>query len=121
MSAASPKPVFRVDKVTAAIIRGRLVVSVNGAVSSGGWSSPRLHLRELRPEEVNTETIEFQATPPAQDTVVIQALLPVTATAVFPLPRAGVTQVKVESESNMITAPIAPEPPAAPAEPYRSP
>jgi len=118
---ASPKLVFRVDKVTAAIIKGRLVVSVSGAVSSGGWYAPRLHLRELTAAEVNTETIEFQANPPPPDTVVIQALLPIKTTAVFPLPRYAVTQVKVEAESNILIAPIVPEASAPPAAPSPSP
>jgi hypothetical protein len=120
-AAAAPRLVYRVDKVTAAIVRGRLVVSVNGAVSSGGWTAPRLHLRELTAAEVNTETVEFLATPPPPDTVVIQALLPMTTTAVFPLPRYAVTQVKVESENNAVIAQITPEAPVAPAAPYRSP
>ncbi|HWD28184.1 MAG TPA: hypothetical protein VG387_13520 [Rhizomicrobium sp.] len=122
-SHATPKLIFRVDKVTAAIINRHLVVSVSGAVETGGWSQPRLHLEEPRPTDVNTETIQFLAVPPAQDTVVIQALLPKTVTAVFPLPRTGITQVKVEAESNYLIAPIAPEPVvvAVPATPSPSP
>ncbi len=49
---AAPALVFKVDKVTAAIIHGRLVVSATGAVKSGGWTQPRLHLKEFRIPEV---------------------------------------------------------------------
>ncbi len=113
-TAAEPKLIAKVDKATAAIIKGRLVVSASGAVNSGGWTLPRLHLLPHKPED-NTETIEFQATPPPPDAVVIQALLPVQTTAVFPLPHYGVTQIKVVSETNAVMAPLQTPAPAAPA------
>ncbi|MEJ0025414.1 MAG: hypothetical protein WDN01_05240 [Rhizomicrobium sp.] len=103
---AAPTLVFKVDKVTAAIVRNHLVVSATGAVRTGGWRQPRLHMREFHIPESDTEIIEFLASPPAAGAVVIQALLPVTATAVFPLPRYATVQVKVVSETNSITAPI---------------
>ena len=105
--AAAPALVFKVDRVTAAIVRIHLVVTAMGAVSSGGWTMPRLHLREFRIPESDTELIEFLATPPLPGAVVIQALLPMSVTAVFPLPHYAVTQVKVVSQSNSVTAPIA--------------
>ena len=103
---AAPKLVYRVDKVTAAIVKGHLVVSVSGAVPSGGWTVPRLHMKEGHVAESDTEIFEFLAAPPLSNSVVIQALLPVTATAVFPLPRYATVKVKVEAESNNLTAPI---------------
>src|SRR5450432_3663939 len=106
MAAAAPKLVYKIDRVTAAIVRNHLVVSVNGAVSSGGWTLPRLHLNLAHTPPPDTETIEFQASPPLADAVVIQALLPIATTATFPLPRTVVTQVTVVSESNSVTAPI---------------
>ena len=110
---AEPKLILKIDKVTAAIIKGRLVVNAAGAVNSGGWTAPRLHLLAHKPED-NTETIEFQAQPPLADAVVIQALLPIQTTAVFPLPHTGVTQIKVVSETNAIVAPFQMPRPAAP-------
>ncbi|HEX4292870.1 MAG TPA: hypothetical protein VHZ29_01915 [Rhizomicrobium sp.] len=104
--AAAPQPVYRVDSVTAKILHGHLVVSVNGAVSSGGWSKPRLHLETPQKPESPEEVIEFQASPPADNTVVVQALLPITTTAVFPLPRYATVRVKVTSQTNTVTAPI---------------
>jgi hypothetical protein len=104
---ASPKLVYKIDRVTAAILHDRLVVTAEGAVNSGGWTLPRLHL-DLAHAEAGSETIEFQATPPLANAVVIQALLPMTTTSVFPLPRAGVTQVTVVGETNRVSAPIQP-------------
>ena len=112
--AAAPALVFKVDKVTAAIVRNHLVVRADGAVKSGGWTAPRLHLKDVRVPEGDTETFEFQATPPASGAVVIDALLPITATAVFPLPRYATVQVKVMAQSNAVAAPVTPAP-AAPA------
>jgi len=109
-AAAAPQLIVKVDKVTAAIIRNHLVVSATGAVRSGGWTMPRLHLKEFHIPESDTEVIEFLATPPAAGAVVIQALLPVTATAVFPLPHYATVQVKVVTETNSLIAPISPPP-----------
>lgn len=112
---AEPRLITKIDKVMAAIIKGRLVVNASGAVNSGGWTAPRLHLLPHKPED-NTETIEFQAQPPLADAVVIQALLPIQTTAVFPLPHYAVTQIKVVSETNAVTAPLQMPPrPAVPA------
>jgi hypothetical protein len=108
--------VLKVDRVTAAIIRNHLVVNASGAVNSGGWTSPRLHMKEVHIPESDTEVIEFLATPPTSDTVVIQALLPIQTTATFPLPRYGAVQVTVVAQSNSVTAPIAVRP-AKPAKP----
>lgn len=117
-SHAAPQLVFKVDKVTAAIVRNHLVVSVSGAVNSGGWTAPRLHLLAHVPES-DTQEIEFQATPPPPGAAVIQALLPMKAIAVFPLPRYATVQVKVTAESNSVIAPITTTPAAAPVPPAR--
>jgi len=109
---AEPKLIYKVDKVTAAIIKNRLVVNASGAVNSGGWTLPRLHLLPHQPE-ADTEVIEFQAQPPLADAVVIQALLPISTTAVFPLPHYGTIQVKVVGETNAVMAPLQMPAPAA--------
>jgi hypothetical protein len=111
---AEPKLIYRIDKVSAAIIKNRLVVNASGAVTTGGWTAPRLHLLPHKPED-NTETVEFRAQPPVDQGVVIQALLPIQTTAVFPLPHYGVTQVKVVGETNAVMAPIQFPAAAAPA------
>ena len=104
-SVAAPQLVMRVDSVTAKVVNHRLVVQAKGAVNTGGWTRPRLHLVP-HVAEAPDEVIEFQASPPLDNAVVIQALLPIETTAVFPLPRYGTVRVKVTSESNSVTAPI---------------
>jgi len=101
---AEPKSVLKVDSATATIVNAHLVVTANGAVATGGWSNPRLHIHKT---EGNFEIVQFQATPPVADAIVIQALVPVSATAIFPLPGGTITHVKIISETNAVTAPIA--------------
>lgn len=105
-AAAAPELIYKVDHVTATTVGRHMVVSATGAVRSGGWTSPRLHLKEIHIPESDTEVIEFLATPPAPDKVVIQALLPVSVTAKMRLPRYGSVQIKVVAETNSVTAPI---------------
>ena len=102
---AASQLVYRVDAVTAKTVNNHLVVTASGAVSSGGWSRPRLHLT-AHVAEAADQVIEFQASPPLGNSVVIQALLPVSTTAVFPLPHYGTIRIKVVSQSNAVTAPI---------------
>jgi hypothetical protein len=104
-TAAAPARVFRVDKASATILNHRLIVRASGAVRSGGWKLPRLHLLPHVPESA-TQQIEFLAAPPGAHDVVIQALLPVETTAVFPLPHYGTIQVEILSETNSVTTPI---------------
>ncbi len=105
-AATAPQLIYKVDRVTAAIVKGHLVVTAEGAVNSGGWTLPRLHLNPFHVPESDAEVIECQAMPPIENAVVIQALLPVVMTSVFPLPPYGVTQVTVVTETNSVTAPI---------------
>ena len=103
---AAPKLVDKVDTVGAKMVGKKLVVTATGAVNSGGWTAPLLRVKEVRVPESDTEVIEFVATPPPADAVVVQALVPVTATGTFALPPYAVVQVKVVAESNSVTAPI---------------
>ncbi|HEV2649897.1 MAG TPA: hypothetical protein VGU69_01455 [Rhizomicrobium sp.] len=105
---AEPKPVLKVDKVTAVIVNAHLVVTASGAVRTGGWTVPRLHMVNFHKPDGDTEIVQFLATPPLADAIVIQALVPIATTATFPLPPSTVTQVKVVSESNSVVAPITP-------------
>ena len=102
---AAPQLIVRVDSVIAKIVNHHLVVQAKGAVNTGGWTRPRLHLTP-HVAEAPDEVIEFQASPPLDNAVVIQALLPIETTAVFPLPRYGTVRVKVTSQSNAVSAPI---------------
>ena len=62
-AAAEPKPVFKVDKVTAAIVNAHLVITANGAVRTGGWSVPRLHMVNFHKPEGDTEIVQFLDNP----------------------------------------------------------
>lgn len=104
-AAASPKPIYKVDSVAASIHGNKLTIIAAGAVSTGGWSKARLRLKPHKPE-ANTLEYEFVATPPAPEAMVVQVLIPVTATLVTKLPPYGVTQIKVDADGNSTTADI---------------
>ena len=106
VASAASQLIYRVDSVTAKTVKGRLVVTASGAVTSGGWTRPRLHMDPVHIPESADEVIQFLASPPLGNSVVIQALLPITTTAVFPLPHYGTVRIKVTSQTNAITAPI---------------
>lgn len=106
-AAAGPKPIYKVDSVAASIQGRKLTVIAAGAVSTGGWSKARLRLKPHKPE---ADTLEYElvAMPPAPDAMVVQALIPVSATLVTKLPPYGVTKIKVDAETNSTTADIKP-------------
>lgn len=103
---AAPKPIYKVDSVSAKTVGRNLVVTASGAVNSGGWASPHLRLSENHKPESDTEVIEFLAAPPPPGAVVVQTLVPVTARATLALPPYGVVQVKVVAATNSVTATI---------------
>lgn len=107
-AAAKPRDslIYKVDSASARVTGRKLVVHAGGAVSTGGWTNPRLHALPQRAPETDTLTIEFRAMPPAPDAAVIQALLPVSATATFPLPRYATTKVKIVTQTGGIVVPI---------------
>jgi hypothetical protein len=106
---ASARPraqlVYRIDSVSAAIVDGRLVVDVSGAVSSGGWKKPKLRAKPSAPE-AHVLQMDLIAEPPSPKRVVIQALLPVHAEAKLPLPKYGIVAVSAASQTNEVTAEI---------------
>ena len=104
--AAPAKLVYRIDRAAAAIENNRLVIVARGAVSTGGWMNPRLRLRETSGQEANTLEVEFVATPPRRRAAVAQAILPVSARIKARRPYYGVVQVKVVSQTNIVTVPI---------------
>jgi hypothetical protein len=104
--AAPTKLVYRIDRATATIAHNRLVISARGAVSTGGWMKPLLRLREAFGGEAATLEVEFVATPPRHRAAVAQAILPVSGRLAARLPRYGVIQVKIVSQTNSVTVPI---------------
>ncbi len=99
---AADKRVYKIDSLIATQKKGRITVQVSGAVQSGGWKNPRLHV--IPRDNGRTLTVEFVGTPPPPGMVVIEALLPVTVSAEFKA--AGITAVKVVADANEMTTQI---------------
>ena len=106
-STAAPRArlVYRIDRVSAVVQDKELVVSVNGAVRTGGWRHPRLRAKASAPE-ANVLEMEFYADPPPPRHVVVQALLPISTEIKTGLPKYGTVAVSVSSETNEITTQI---------------
>jgi hypothetical protein len=98
--------IYRVDSASATIVRHHLVISANGAVSSGGWSKPELVIRQPSVPEAKRIEIKFVARPPASRDAVVQALLPISVRKVTSLPRYGIKEVKITAATNSVTVPI---------------
>ena len=99
---AAEKRVYKIDSVVATQKSGRVTIQVHGAVQTGGWKNPRLHV--IPGDNNRTLTIEFVATAPPPGMVVIEALLPISATAEFKSQGQGA--VKVVASANEMTAHI---------------
>ncbi|HEY2009278.1 MAG TPA: hypothetical protein VGH23_09840 [Rhizomicrobium sp.] len=97
---AADKRVFRIDSLIATQKGGQVILQAKGAVQTGGWSKPRLHL--IR-NDGRVMTVEFLATPPPPDMTVIDGLVPVAATAQF---RGRAGSVHVEADENEITSQV---------------
>ncbi|OJT99134.1 MAG: hypothetical protein BGN82_09235 [Alphaproteobacteria bacterium 65-7] len=99
---AGDKRVYKVDSVIATWKGNTLSVQANGAVSSGGWKNARLQIVR---KDARSVTLEFVALPPPADMVVIQSLVPVTASLEI---RAAskVTSVNTLAEANELTSQV---------------
>ena len=74
----------------------------SGAVTTGGWTKPHLHV--LR-NDGHTITVEFLAAPPPPNMTVIEAIVPIAATARIKS-RGRITSVHAIAEANEITAQV---------------
>ncbi|MGC9954957.1 MAG: hypothetical protein ABSD21_11850 [Rhizomicrobium sp.] len=107
VAAAAPVTlVYRIDRATATIEHNRIVITARGAVSTGGWMKPLLRLHEASAAEAGTLDVEFVATPPRHRAAVAQVILPVSARLAARLPHTGVVQVKIVSQTNVVTVPV---------------
>ena len=97
---AADKRVLRIDSLTASQKDGAILVQAKGAVSSGGWSKPHLHLVR---GDGHTVALEFLAAAPPPGMTVIDGLVPVTAS--FSV-KGRATSVRVEAEENEITSQV---------------
>ena len=97
---AAERRVLRIDGLIASRKNGIITLQAKGAVPSGGWTSPRLHV--IR-RDGRTITVEFLATPPPMGMTVIDALVPVTADARV---KGRASSVHVLADQNEITSQI---------------
>ncbi|HKU65613.1 MAG TPA: hypothetical protein VJQ06_11200 [Rhizomicrobium sp.] len=97
---AAEKRVLRIDGLIASQKKGVILLQAKGAVQSGGWTNPRLHV--IR-RDGRTITVEFLATPPPMGMTVIDALVPVTADARV---KGRAASVHVLADQNEITSQI---------------
>jgi hypothetical protein len=99
-SFAADKRVFRIDSLIASQKKGVIQLQAKGAVQTGGWTKPRLHVVHA---DGHTLTVEFLATPPPSGMTVIDALVPVTATADV---KARAASVHVLADENEMTSQV---------------
>lgn len=97
---AADKRVFRIDSLIATQKRGKIILQAKGAVPTGGWSKPRLHLIH---NDGRVMTVEFLATPPPPEMTVIDGLVPVMAKTEI---RGHAESVHVEADENEITSQV---------------
>ena len=97
---AADKRVFRVDSVIATQKDGTILVQAKGAVQTGGWTRPHLHVMH---GDGHTVTLEFLATAPPTGMTVIDALVPVTASLAL---KGRGASVHVLADENEITTQV---------------
>ena len=99
---AADKRVYRIDSLIATRKGGSIMVQAKGAVQTGGWKNPRLHVIH---SDRNAVTVEFLATPPPPGMTVIEALVPVAAEARVKL-KTRAPSVRAVADANEMTAQI---------------
>jgi hypothetical protein len=97
---AADKRVLRIDSLTATQKDGAILVQAKGAVSSGGWTRPHLHLLH---GDGHSVVLEFLAAPPPPGMVVIDGLVPVAATLSV---KGRATSIHVQADENEITSQV---------------
>ncbi|MFO1249023.1 MAG: hypothetical protein U1E93_12600 [Alphaproteobacteria bacterium] len=98
--ALADKRVLRIDSLTASQKDGAILVQAKGAVSSGGWTKPHLHVVHGDGHSIQ---LEFLATPPPPGMVVIDGLVPVTANLSI---KGRATSIHVQADENEITSQV---------------
>jgi hypothetical protein len=97
---AGEKRVFRIDSLIATQKNGTILLQAKGAVPTGGWTKPRLHIVH---GDGHILTVEFLATAPPTGMTVIDVLVPVTASAEI---KGKATSVHVLADENEMTSQI---------------
>jgi hypothetical protein len=99
---AADKRIYKIDSLIASLKRGVIVLQASGAVQTGGWSKPHLHVLH---SDGHTITVEFLAAAPPPGMTVIEAIVPVTATAHIRT-HGRIASVRAIAEANEITAQV---------------
>jgi hypothetical protein len=99
-ASAAEKRVFRIDGLIATQKKGVILLEAKGAVPTGGWTKPRLHVMH---GDGKTLTVEFLATPPPPGMTVIDAVVPVTASVEV---KGRATSVHVLADENEMTSQV---------------
>jgi hypothetical protein len=97
---AADKKVWRIDSLIATQQGGVITVQARGAVMSGGWKNARLKLVK---SDAHGASFEFVAAPPPSSMTVIDAVVPVSATAQI---RVRAASVRAAAEENEITTQV---------------
>ncbi len=99
---ASEKRVFKIDSLIVTRKAGVIQLKAKGAVPTGGWTKPRLHLLH---NDGHVMTVEFLATPPPAEMTVIDGLVPVAAAAVIKV-KGRASSVHVLADQNEMTSEV---------------
>jgi len=99
-AAAAEKRVFRIDGLIATQKNGVILLQAKGAVPTGGWTKPRLHVMH---GDGRTLTVEFLATQPPPGMTVIDAVVPVAASIEV---KGRATSVHVLADENEMTSQV---------------
>ena len=97
---AGDKKVWRIDSLIATQQGGIITVQAKGAVMSGGWKNARLKLVR---NDAHGAMFEFIAAPPPTGMTVIDAVVPVSATATL---RGRTGSVHASAEVNEMTTQV---------------
>jgi hypothetical protein len=97
---AAEKRVFRIDSLIATQKNGTILLQAKGAVPSGGWSKPRLHVVHT---DGHALTVEFLATMPPPGMTVIDVVVPISAASEI---KGHATSVHVLADENEMTSQV---------------
>ena len=99
-ASAAEKRVYRIDSLIATQKNGVIQLQAKGAVPTGGWTKPRLHVVH---GDSHTLTVEFVATQPPPGMTVIDVLVPISASAEI---KGRATSVHVLADENEMTSQV---------------
>ena len=97
---AAEKRVFRIDSLIATQKNGTILLQAKGAVPSGGWTKPRLHLVHA---DGHALTVEFLASMPPPGMTVIDVVVPIAAVTEI---KGHATSVHVLADENEMTSQV---------------